>query len=318
MLYLRPGNSAAGLQLKETKMILTTAALVALGVAALGGTIAIFSVPYLVKQKKEVLIESFGKYVKTQKKPGLHFKLPWPFQTLARAVSMAMVEKKEDLKTKTKDDIFVTLPIKMHLQVIDSNKYHYESVDPEQQVMSRVAATVKQQTSKMEFAALYQARETISDEVRQNVGAEIENLYGVKLVDVIVDEPHAPAEIQSAYNNVKASERAKMAAENTAAANKITVIAEAEARKEALRLDGEGIAAQRAAIFSNYAEQFNALAAKGMTKEQAHEVIMTAMANDTVRDAAKSGNVIITPLASGNDTISQMAAANKALAPKAA
>jgi regulator of protease activity HflC (stomatin/prohibitin superfamily) len=164
----------------------------------------------------------------------------------------------------------------------------------------------------MDFAELYQAREEISDKARVKVGKEVADLYGMKLIDVIVDEPHAPTEIQSSYNNVKASERNKLAAVNDAEANKIRVIAEAEARREALRLDGEGIAAQRKAIFENYAEQFNQLAQKGLTQSQAHQVISLAMANDTVRDAAKNGNVIITTTNS-NDILGQLSALGKTL-----
>jgi regulator of protease activity HflC (stomatin/prohibitin superfamily) len=276
-----------------------------IGSAIVAGVTTLSSMIFNVKEKEEVIIESFGKYTKTEKSSGLRFKAPWPFASVAERVSTALYEMKEDLQTKTKDDIFVTLPIKMHLQVLDTKKFHYESNDPMKQVMSRVAATVKQLTSQMDFAELYQARQTISDKVRENVGAEIEKLYGVSLVDVIVDEPHAPAEIQASYNNVKASERNMLATKNNAEARKIEIIAEAEARKEAQRLDGEGIAAQRSAIFANYAQQFNNLAKEGLTQEMAHQVITLAMQNDTIRDAAKNGNTIVTN-ANANDILAQM------------
>lgn len=128
------------------------------GVVALAGTAWGATMIMNVKEKQEVIIESFGKYVKTVKDAGLKFKAPWPFAKVAERVSTALYEMKEDLQTKTKDDIFVTLPIKMHLQVEDTKKFHYESNDPMKQVMSRVAATVKQLTSQMDFAELYQAR----------------------------------------------------------------------------------------------------------------------------------------------------------------
>lgn len=284
-------------------MILTTVAaagaLLVVGAAALYAPIAAMTSFLFVKEKQDVVLESFGKYVQTRQSAGLQFKLPWPFQNVGRKISTALLEFKEDLSTKTKDDIFVTLPIKMHLQVTDSKKFNYASRDPITQVMSRVAQAVKQLSSGMEFAELYQARETISEHARKLVGKEISDLYGMELVDVIVDEPHAPQEIQRSYNSVKASERNKLAAVNEAEANKIRTIAEAEARKEALRLDGEGIAAQRKAIFENYANQFNELSQR-MSPEQAHQVIALAMTNDTVRDAAKHGNVIVTTTNAGN------------------
>lgn len=265
-----------------------------------------------VREKQDVIIESFGKYVKTVKEPGLRIKAPWPFQSVAEKVPTALQEFKEDLATKTKDNIFVTVPIKMHLEVLDSKKYHYESDNPLKQVMSRVAATVKQLTSNMDFAELYQDRQKISDSVRENVGKEIETLYGMRLVDVIVDEPHAPQDLQQKYNNVKGSEMERQTMLNMAEAEKKRMILEAEGRKEAQRLDGEGIAAQRSAIFENYAAQFNKLAKEGLTQEMAHQVITLAMQNDTVRDAAKGGNIILTT-ANANDTLAQVQALGKTL-----
>lgn len=249
---------------------------------------------YVVHERQEVIIESFGKYVKTVSSAGLKTKLPWPLQSVACRIPTDVYQVKDDLKTKTNDDIFVTIPIKMHLQVFDSKKYHYNSNNPIEQIRSRVTAAMKQLTSRMDFAELYQAREVLSEQVREKVGKEIEDLYGVKIVDVIVDEPQAPAEIQAAYNNVKASEREATAKLNNAQAEKTAAILRAEGRKEELRLDGEGVAEQRNAIFKNYAEQFNKLAAEGMTKEMAQQTILLAMANDTLRDAAKNGNTIIT------------------------
>jgi regulator of protease activity HflC (stomatin/prohibitin superfamily) len=289
--------------------VIVAGALIAGGGAAVGW---LSSMIMNVREKQEVLIESFGKYTKTVNTPGLRLKKPWPFETVAERVPTALQEYQENLATKTKDNIFVTVPIKMHLEVYDSKKYHYASNDPLKQVMSRVAATVKQLTSNMDFAELYQGRQTISDRVRENVGKEIEDLYGMKLVDVIVDEPHAPQDLQNKYNNVKGSEMERQTMLNMAEAEKKRMILEAEGRKEAQKLDGEGIAAQRSAIFENYAQQFNKLAKEGLSEDMAHQIITLAMQNDTIRDAAKSGNIIIT---SGNasDVLSQMQALGKSL-----
>lgn len=177
---------------------------------------------------------------------------------------------------------------------------------------ARVAATVKQLLSGMDFIELYQTREQISELARQKVGKEVEELYGIKLVDVIVDEPHANQTAMNSFSSVKEAERNMLAAKNDSAAIKMRIIAEAEARKEALRLHGEGIAEQCAAIFSNYAEQFNKLAKQGMSPEMAHEVITLAMALDTTRDAAEKGNMIVSTT-NPSDIVTQMQTLGKTL-----
>ncbi len=280
-------------------------------VVALAGTAATaLSSIYTVREKEEALVQEFGRYVGTTKNPGLHLKAPWRRVT---KVTSALSEVKENLQTKTKDDIFVTLPIKAHVQVEDSKRYVFDSNNPVEQLMTRISAAVKQLVSSTEFAELYSARETISQRVNDSVGKEVFDLYGVRLIDVIVDEPHVGGDFQERYNNVKASEMDRAAARNSAEAEKIRIIAEAEARKESMILDGEGIAAQRKAIFDGYAEQFNALAQKGgISPEHAQQLIMVAMTNDTIRDAASKGNVIL----SSNglpSTLADMAAVEKAI-----
>jgi regulator of protease activity HflC (stomatin/prohibitin superfamily) len=265
---------------------------------------------FILQEKEEALIQSFGKYVKTVKQAGPHLIMPW--QNVAARVGMELKQVEDKLATKTKDDIFVTIPIKMHLQIIDSKKFVYDSNKPIEQVMARVNATAKQLVSGMEFIELYKTREQISEMAREKVGKEIENLYGVKLIDVIVDEPQADSKAMASFSGVKESERNKLAAQNNAEARKIEIIAEAEARKEALRLHGEGIAEQRNAIFQNYAEQFNNLAKKGMSPDMAHEVITLAMSLDTTRDAAEKGNLIVSTT-NASELISQMQTLGKTL-----
>lgn len=265
---------------------------------------------FFLQEKEEVIIQSFGRYVKTVKEPGFHPMLPW--QNITARVGMELKQVEDKLATKTKDDIFVTIPIKMHLQIMDSKKFVYDSNKPIEQVMARVNATCKQLVSGMEFIELYKTREQISEMAREKVGKEIEQLYGVRLIDVIVDEPQADAKAMASFSGVKESERNKQAAQNNAEARKIEIIAEAEARKEALRLHGEGIAEQRNAIFQNYAEQFNNLSKKGMSPDMAHEVITLAMTLDTTRDAAEKGNVILATTNAG-ELLTQMQALGKTL-----
>lgn len=263
-----------------------------------------------VHEKEEVLIQRFGKFVRSLNTSGLHVIMPW--ETEATRVGTGLRQVEDTLKTKTKDDIFVDIPIKMHLEVKDARKYYYDSDKPDEQVTARVNATVKQLISEMEFTELYQTRERISSMAREKVGKEIEDLYGMRLVDVIVDQPQADEKAIASFSSVKESERNKLATINNAEANKSRIIAEAEARKEALRLHGEGIAEQRNAIFQNYAEQFNTLANKGLSPQMAHEIITLAMTLDTTRDAAEKGNVILTTT-NAADLLAQMQALGKTM-----
>lgn len=267
---------------------------------------------FTVKERQEVLIEQFGRYVRSVKSPGLHAMMPW--QKVAARVSTEIFQIGDDLKTKTKDDIFVEMPLKMQLQVVDSKKFHYETNAPIEQVKARVAATVKQLTSHMDFAEIFQTREALSEQAREKVGKEVEDIYGVKLVDVIVDQPQASQDIQNRYNAVKASDMDRQAQRNAAEAEKVTSIMRAEADKQGRILRGQGAAGERGAILEGYADQFNEIVKKGLPPEMAQEIIKIAMINDTIRDAASKGNLIITTT-NANDMLSQIQTLGKTIKP---
>ena len=80
---------------------------------------------------------------------------------------------------------------------------------------------------------------------------------------------------------------------------------------EALRLDGEGVAEQRAAMFQNLTAQYNTLVQAGMPSETAEKILIKMMELDTLRDVAKNGNVIVTTTAD-KDPITNTQAAFKA------
>ncbi len=287
------------------------AAIAGFGLAAATG-IATSSV-MIVDQQTETVLESFGRYSETKAKPGIQFKLPWPFQNIAYEISTKMGQFKEELETKTKDDVFVKLPINIQHTVVDSQKYSYSSSNPDKQMATVVASAVKQNASKMLFAELFESREEISHKVKDSIGKEVLDKFGIKIIDVIIDQPKAPDSIEKAYSDVMASEKRLTATKNNAEAEKMRIIKDAEAHKEATRLLGEGIAEQRAAIFSNYAHQFNTLVKQGVSEEEANKIMVLAMTQDTLREVGTKGNLIITTT-NPTDILAQFQALGKTLA----
>ncbi len=268
---------------------------------------------YKVDEQQAVIIERFGKFKEVVNTAGLKGKLPFKFLKVAARIPLDVTQREVNLDTKTSDNIFASVPTILHLQVIDARKFHYNSDRPYEQAEGKITAVMKQLTSNMEFAHLYQARETLGNDVREKVGKDIEDLYGLKIIDVIVDQPVAPPSVQQAYNSAKSSEQVAISTLNAAKANKQSMIMDAEARSEALRLDGEGVAAQRLAMFKNLPEQVKVLVDGGIPQEEALKTIMRMMEFDTIRDAAKNGNVIVTTTSDKDSPITDMQAASRSL-----
>ena len=269
---------------------------------------------YKVHEKQAVILERFGKFYKVVDEAGLKGKLPFKFLKVANRVALDVTQREVNLETKTSDNIFASVPTILHLQVTDAKKFHYNSSNPYEQAEGKITAVMKQLTTNMTFDHLYQARETLGNDVREKVGQEIEDLYGLKIIDVIVDQPVAPQSVQDAYNSAKSSEQVAISTLNAAQANKKSTIMDAEARSEALRLDGEGVAAQRLAMFKNLPEQVKVLVDGGIPQEEALKTILKMMEFDTLRDVAKGGNVIVTTTADKDNAITELQAANKAVA----
>jgi regulator of protease activity HflC (stomatin/prohibitin superfamily) len=261
---------------------------------------------FTVDQKEEALITSFGKHIRTEKNPGLHMKAPWPFNVVEDKISTALHQVGDTLDTKTKDNLFVGLPITIQYEVNNTGRYYFDNNEPIEQMAKIVSAAVRKYTSGKDFQELYDERDEISVAVIAEVKDQIDD-YGVNIRRIVIDEPKAPSDVQNAYNRVRSSERERDAALNEAEAEKIRIVKKAEADKERNILIGEGVAGFRKKIFDQYAEQIQELVTKGVTREDAEHMMLEAMRLDTLRDIGDKGNmVIVSPDATTGKSIAEM------------
>lgn len=261
-------------------------------IAAVAAVKIAASTLFTVNQKQEALITSFGKHVRTENNPGLHVKAPWPFQTVAAKIGTDLQQVEEKLSSKTKDDLFVELPIAIQYEISDPAKYYFENREAVNNMKKAVSAAVRTSTSGKEFQELYNDRDEISGHVIDQIKPVVSE-YGINLRRIIIDEPTAPAQVQASFNEVRASERLMEASKNKAAAHKIELVARAEAEKQADILRGEGKAGFRKALFEQYGEQIETLVGKGVDRDEAIKVMLDTMHQDTMRDIGHQGNMVI-------------------------
>lgn len=264
----------------------------AIGVGGLLTAGWLTSMFYIVKQKQEALITSFGKHVGTTQTPGFKVKAPWPFQVVEKKLFTDLQQAEEMLETKTKDNLFVGLPITIQYEIDDTAKYYFDNRDPDGNMRKAVSAAVRKYTSGKDFQELYDERDEISEAVIQDVTSQVGE-YGITIRHIIVDEPSAPGSVQESYNRVRASEKERDAATNEAAAEKIRIVARAEADKERDILRGQGAAGYRKEIFDQYAEQIQALVDNGTPREEAVSFMKKIMELDTWREVGEQGNMVI-------------------------
>lgn len=260
---------------------------------------------FTVPQRREALITFFGKHVRTEIRPGLNVKWPWPFNIVAARVPTDLRQVNETLDTKTKDDLFVRLPITIQYEITDTGRFYFDTDQPVDQMNKIVSASVRKYTSGKDFQELYNERDEISHAVILDVKEQILD-YGINIRRIVVDEPHAPKDVQESYNRVRASEREKDAAANEAAADYIRRVKAAEADKERNILIGEGVAGFRQSIAEGYTEIRRQLVQEGVDANVADRFMEEAMRLDTIRDVGEKGNMVIVMPTGTSDKIQEL------------
>lgn len=279
-----------------------------------GGMLALTCIT-IVPGKRAKVLETFGKPHTSARMPGLSFKLPWPITNIVGTVNLQLQEIGADVSVKTKDNAFMTLPVKVQYRASSDPqgavKAHYELEDSEQQITSYVLNNVRQTAASMDMVDLYQNRDDIENQVQQALQERFTR-FGFSIENVLVDEPQPSIEVRDAFNRVIASIREKEAAENIAEAKRIELVGVARAEKESKKLQGEGIAEMREAIATGMKQAMNTLKDAGLNETQALSLLMDTNRLDTLGSAATHGNMVLVDMQSGSSTLSDTITAVKA------
>ncbi len=272
----------------------------------------------LTSGKRAKVIERLGKPVNSARLAGLSFKLPYPLDRVVGIVNLQLQETGAEVSVKTKDNAFMTLPVKVQYRAANDPsgavRAHYELEEPQKQIISYVLNNVKNAASGMEMQDLYQNRDSIETEVQQALLAQFAQ-YGYEIVNVLVDEPKPSDEVRDSFNRVIASLREKEAAQNIADAKRIELVGIATAEKESKKLQGEGMANMREAIATGMEKAMKTLTGSGLNHEQALGLLMDTNRLDTLGAAAAHGNMILVDMQGGGDLAKTVGAVKAAERP---
>lgn len=273
------------------------------------GIIVLFGMFVMTPGKRAKVIERLGKPLEKARLPGLSVKIPI-IDRVVGIVNLQLQEIGADVSVKTKDNAFMTLPVKVQYRASNDAagavRAHYELENPEQQITSYVLNSARQTASGMDMVDLYQNRDMIETQVQEALEEQFVQ-YGYTIENVLVDEPQPSSEVRDAFNRVIASQREKEAAQNIADAKRIELVGVAQAEKESKKLQGEGMAAMRDAIAAGLEEAVTKLSSV-MSQEQALTLLMDTNRLDTLGSAAAHGNMVLVDMQGGADFAKTIAA----------
>ena len=220
---------------------------VLLAIAALFVLSAVFGSFFTVRTAEVAVVVRFGKFLRIAE-PGLNWKTPY-IDGVAGRVSLRVNQITMTMETKTKDNVFVTIPISVQNRVRPEAVYDafYKLADPQAQIQSYVEQVILGHVPGMTLDEVFASQSGIAAAVKKELDADMAG-FGYEIVNVLVTDIVPDEKVKSAMNDINAAQREQVAAKGRGEAEKILVVKKAEAESESKALQGQGIANQRKAI----------------------------------------------------------------------
>jgi len=266
--------------------ILAWIALAAVAIIVLSLVLGSF---FTVNTAQVAVITRFGKFLRVAE-PGLNWKMPY-FDTVAGMVSLRVNQITLTMETKTKDNVFVTIPISVQNRVRPEKVFdaYYKLSDPVAQIKSYVEQVILGHVPGMTLDEVFATQSSIAAAVKQELDADMAT-FGYEIVNVLVTDIVPDAKVKSAMNDINAAQREQVAANARGEAEKILVVKKAEAEAESKALQGQGIANQRKAIIEGLQvsiEQFQKVV-DGASSKDVMQLVMVTQYFDTLKSIGES------------------------------
>jgi regulator of protease activity HflC (stomatin/prohibitin superfamily) len=244
---------------------------------------------FTVNTAQVAVITRFGKFLRVAE-PGLNWKMPY-FDTVAGVVSLRVNQITLTMETKTKDNVFVTIPISVQNRVRPEKVFdaYYKLSDPTAQIKSYVEQVILGHVPGMTLDEVFASQSSIAAAVKQELDADMAT-FGYEIVNVLVTDIVPDAKVKSAMNDINAAQREQVAANARGEAEKILVVKKAEAEAESKALQGQGIANQRKAIIEGLqtsVEQFQK-AVEGATSKEVMQLVLVTQYFDTLKSIGEN------------------------------
>jgi regulator of protease activity HflC (stomatin/prohibitin superfamily) len=244
---------------------------------------------FTVRTAEVAIVTRFGKFLSVAN-PGLNWKLPF-FDSVSGIVSLRVNQITLTMETKTKDNVFVTIPISVQNRVRPEKVYDafYKLSDPKAQIQSYVEQVILGHVPGMTLDEVFASQSSIAAAVKQELDADMAT-FGYEIVNVLVTDIVPDAKVKAAMNDINAAQREQVAANARGEAEKILVVKKAEAESESKALQGQGIANQRKAIIEGLQvsiEQFQKVV-DGASAKEVMQLVMVTQYFDTLKSIGES------------------------------
>jgi regulator of protease activity HflC (stomatin/prohibitin superfamily) len=270
----------------------------------LGGILAIFLLGvffgsfFTIEQAHAGVVQRLGKFLRIAQ-PGLNFKAPY-LDVVVANISLQVQQLDVKVETKTKDNVFVQIPIAVQYKVMPDKVYDafYKLSDPVKQIESFVYNVILGHVPKMTLDETFDQQSQIAIDVKNNLDASMAE-FGYSIVKSLITDLVPDEKVKAAMNDINAAQREREATVSRAETEKLLLVKKAEADAESKRLQGEGIANQRKAIVEGLRDSVAKFSesVEGATPKDAMAMVLLTQYFDTLKEVAGTNrsNTIMMP-----------------------
>ncbi|MFS1517650.1 FtsH protease activity modulator HflK [Bacillus sp. SCS-151] len=212
---------------------------------------------YTVDESEQAVILTFGKVEEGISEPGLHFKLPWPIQSVQKLSketfslqfgyeernNEVVRENRNDTKMITGDENIVLADLVVQWKITNPGKFLYNSLDPEQILYNSTSASLRSIIGSSAIDdALTSGKAEIEAEVFELLTSLVDKYdIGISVLAVKLQDVELPNdEVRKAFTNVTDARETMNTKINEAEKYENKRKQEAEGEKDAIIYNAEG------------------------------------------------------------------------------
>jgi regulator of protease activity HflC (stomatin/prohibitin superfamily) len=253
---------------------------------------------FTIEQAHAGVVQRLGKFLRIAQ-PGLNFKMPY-LDVVVANISLQVQQLDVKVETKTKDNVFVQIPIAIQYKVTPDKIYDafYKLSDPVKQIESFVYNVILGHVPKLTLDETFDQQSQIAIDVKNSLDASMAE-FGYSIVKSLITDLVPDEKVKAAMNDINAAAREREATVSRAETEKLLLVKKAEADAESKRLQGEGIANQRKAIIEGLRDSISKFttSVEGATPRDAMSMVLLTQYFDTLKEVAGTNrsNTILMP-----------------------
>jgi regulator of protease activity HflC (stomatin/prohibitin superfamily) len=253
---------------------------------------------FTIEQAHAGVVQRLGKFLRIAQ-PGLNFKMPY-LDVVIATISLQVQQLDVKVETKTKDNVFVQIPIAIQYKVTPDKVYDafYKLSDPVKQIESFVYNVILGHVPKLTLDETFDQQSQIAIDVKNSLDASMSE-FGYSIVKSLITDLVPDEKVKAAMNDINAAAREREATVSRAETEKLLLVKKAEADAESKRLQGEGIANQRKAIIEGLRDSIEKFSqsVEGATPKDAMSMVLLTQYFDTLNEVAGTNrsNTILMP-----------------------